>query len=46
MTQDMLTDLKWDVLAERQYNDHDQLSFADMSGDYNPIHVNPIEARR
>ena len=30
----------------RVFSLNDQLSFADLSGDYNPIHVNPVAARR
>lgn len=33
-------------LAQRQFSLADQLKFADYSGDRNPMHLDPIEARR
>ncbi len=34
------------TLASRAFNEDDQASFAGLSGDYNPIHVDPAAARR
>jgi hypothetical protein len=33
-------------VAERAFTSDDQLSFAKLSGDYNPVHVDPVMARR
>ncbi|MDH3208558.1 MAG: MaoC/PaaZ C-terminal domain-containing protein [Gemmatimonadota bacterium] len=33
-------------MTERQFSHEDQLSFAELSGDFNPVHVDPIAARR
>lgn len=33
-------------IGHRVFELKDQLEFADMSGDYNPIHIDPVEARR
>jgi NADP-dependent 3-hydroxy acid dehydrogenase YdfG len=33
-------------LAQRRFSSTDQQQFASCSGDYNPIHVDPVEARR
>ena len=33
-------------LSSRRFTHNDQISFAQMSGDWNPIHVDPIAARR
>lgn len=35
-----------DLVIERKYSEHDQQMFAAISGDYNPIHMDFIEARR
>ncbi|RPJ10184.1 MAG: hypothetical protein EHM37_14315, partial [Deltaproteobacteria bacterium] len=32
--------------AERAFTSDDQLAFAKLSGDHNPVHVNPVMARR
>ena len=34
------------TLGSRKYALEDQLRFAELSGDYNPLHVDPIKARR
>jgi hypothetical protein len=34
------------AIAQRHFTLDDQLRFAAMSGDYNPIHVDPLKARR
>ena len=34
------------VLARRRFEMADQTAFAEMSGDWNPIHVDPVAARR
>ncbi len=34
------------ILAERSFSALDQDSFAALSGDYNPMHVDPVAARR
>jgi hypothetical protein len=34
------------IIAERTFTLEDQLSFARLSGDYNPMHVDPVAARR
>jgi hypothetical protein len=34
------------ALAIRRFSDEDQLRFAELSGDTNPLHVDPIAARR
>jgi hypothetical protein len=33
-------------MAERAFTSDDQLAFAKLSGDHNPVHVNPVMARR
>lgn len=33
-------------MTSRNFSVNDQLAFASLSGDFNPIHVNPIAARR
>jgi hypothetical protein len=33
-------------MAERAFTSDDQLAFANLSGDYNPLHVDPVIARR
>jgi len=33
-------------MAERAFTPDDQLAFAKLSGDYNPLHVDPVIARR
>ena len=33
-------------MAERAFTSDDQLAFARLSGDYNPLHVDPVIARR
>jgi hypothetical protein len=33
-------------MAERAFTSDDQLAFAKLSGDYNPLHVDPVIARR
>ncbi len=35
-----------ELLASRKFSMFDQELFARFSGDYNPLHVNPLEARR
>ncbi len=34
------------ILGERMFSLEDQLAFADFSGDRNPLHVDPLHARR
>ena len=34
------------ILAQRTFNQKDQIAFSLLSGDYNPIHVDPIESRK
>lgn len=34
------------TLAQRRFNEQDQLRFAAASGDYNPMHIDPIFSRR
>ena len=34
------------ILAQRTFNHKDQIAFSLLSGDYNPIHVDPIESRK
>src|SRR5437870_6761666 len=34
------------VLSSRRFTHQDQLEFAEISGDWNPMHVDPIAARR
>jgi len=34
------------TLLRRRFTVHDQAAFARLSGDFNPVHVDPIEARR
>lgn len=33
-------------MRERSFTLQDQIAFADLSGDYNPLHVDPVAARR
>jgi hypothetical protein len=33
-------------VTERRFTDRDQRLFAELSGDHNPIHLDPLEARR
>jgi acyl dehydratase len=33
-------------LGQRLYNGHDQQRFAELSGDFNPLHLDPLIARR
>jgi hypothetical protein len=33
-------------MAERAFTSNDQLAFAKLSGDHNPVHVDPVMARR
>src|SRR5512139_2609567 len=33
-------------MAERAFTSDDQLAFARLSGDYNPLHMDPVIARR
>ena len=35
-----------EILGYRDFSHQDQLNFASLSGDYNPIHIDPIAARR
>jgi len=44
--QDETEQLESTLIVAREYSYDDQLAFARISGDYNPIHVDPIEARR
>jgi len=37
---------KYQLVGERTFNHEDQLSFAELSGDYNFIHVDPLYSRR
>ena len=36
----------YQYIAKRIFTEQDQLSFASLSGDFNPLHVNTISARR
>ena len=36
----------WTNLGQRSYSLEQQLEFARFSGDYNPIHINPVQARK
>ena len=40
------SDKRQTVLGERDFSLEDQLVFARFSGDWNPIHINPLYARR
>jgi acyl dehydratase len=34
------------TLASRTFSEDDQTAFAGLSGDFNPVHMHPIAARR
>lgn len=36
----------WAIIATRSFSPEDQSDFAALSGDYNPIHLDPVAARR
>lgn len=37
---------KTNTMKQRKFTFDDQMAFAELSGDYNPLHIDPIEARR
>lgn len=38
--------IKESTMKQRKFTFDDQMAFAELSGDYNPLHVDPIAARR
>jgi hypothetical protein len=46
MTRKVLKDLDMYLISDYSFSQSDQIEFAKLSGDWNPIHVDPVFARR